>query len=46
MGGAGAFYIYTAMDDGNNNNHRMYVLKGSSATDPQKPFDVRLRSGR
>ena len=40
----GAFYIYVAMTtpDGNNANHRMYVLKGRSTTDPTQPFDVRV----
>ncbi|KZV99129.1 glycoside hydrolase family 43 protein [Exidia glandulosa HHB12029] len=38
----GAFYIYVAMTttDGNNANHRMYVLKGRSTTDPTQPFDL------
>lgn len=33
----GAWYIYVAADDGDNQNHRMYVLKGS-AEDPTAPF--------
>ncbi len=33
----GSWYIYVAADDGNNANHRMYVLKGTSQ-DPTKPF--------
>lgn len=33
----GEWYIYVAADDGNNNNHRMYVLKGTSQ-DPTQPF--------
>ena len=33
----GEWYIYVAADDGNNNNHRMYVLKGTSQ-DPTHPF--------
>lgn len=38
----GAFYIYAAMatPDGKNANHRMYVFKGTSTTDPTKPFNV------
>lgn len=37
----GAFYIYVAMDkNGDNAQHRMYVLKGRSTTDPTQPFDV------
>lgn len=37
----GAFYIYVAMDkNGNNADHRMYVLKGRSTTDPTQPFDM------
>jgi GH43 family beta-xylosidase len=31
----GEWYIYVAADDGNNHNHRMYVLKGTS----QNPLD-------
>lgn len=33
----GEWYIYVAADDGNNDNHRMYVLKGTSQ-DPTDPF--------
>ena len=33
----GRWYIYVAADDGNNPNHRMYVLEGA-AEDPQEPF--------
>ena len=33
----GEWYIYVAADDGNNNNHRMYVLRGTSQ-DPTKAF--------
>lgn len=33
----GRWYIYVAADDGNNHNHRMYVLEGDPE-DPQKPF--------
>lgn len=33
----GKWYIYVAADGGDNSNHRMYVLEGTS-TDPQKPF--------
>ncbi len=33
----GKWYIYVAADDGDNANHRMYVLEGTSC-DPQKPF--------
>ena len=35
----GEWYIYVAADDGNNYNHRMYVLKGTSQ-DPTKPFEM------
>ena len=35
----GEWYIYVAADDGNNNNHRMYVLKGTSQ-DPTDPFEM------
>ncbi len=35
----GAWYIYVAADNGNNENHRMYVLKGTSQ-DPTKPFEM------
>jgi GH43 family beta-xylosidase len=38
----GQFYIYVAMDNGNNANHRMYVLQGTSTTDPTKPFKACL----
>lgn len=31
------WYVYVAADDGDNANHRMYVLEGTSA-DPQAPF--------
>ncbi len=34
----GEWYIYVAADDGNNETHRMYVLKGTSQ-DPTKPFE-------
>lgn len=33
----GKWYIYFAADDGNNNNHRMYVLEGMSQ-DPQGEY--------
>jgi GH43 family beta-xylosidase len=33
----GKWYVYVAADDGNNANHRMYVLEGTSS-DPQAPF--------
>jgi GH43 family beta-xylosidase len=33
----GKWYIYVAADDGDNSNHRMYVLEGTSS-DPQQPF--------
>jgi GH43 family beta-xylosidase len=33
----GKWYIYVAADDGNNHNHRMVVLEGSS-DNPQDPF--------
>lgn len=36
----GKWWIYVAADDGENANHRMYVLEGSSQ-DPQKPFVFR-----
>jgi GH43 family beta-xylosidase len=43
----GAFYIYVAMDTGGENaNHRMYVLQGTSTTDPTQPFNVRALSAR
>ena len=35
----GEWYIYFAADDGNNENHRMYVLKGTSQ-DPTEPFEM------
>lgn len=35
----GEWYIYVAADDGNNDNHRMYVLKGTSQ-DPTQPFEM------
>ncbi|MCI8360346.1 MAG: family 43 glycosylhydrolase [Clostridiales bacterium] len=35
----GAWYIYVAADDGDNANHRMYVLKGASQ-DPTQPFEL------
>ena len=34
----GEWYIYVAADDGSNENHRMYVLKGTSQ-DPTDPFE-------
>lgn len=33
----GEWYVYVACDDGQNANHRMYVLKGTSQ-DPTEPF--------
>jgi GH43 family beta-xylosidase len=36
------WYIYFAADDGENKNHRMYVLEGDAA-DPQRPFEFRGR---
>ncbi|HEY4417376.1 MAG TPA: glycoside hydrolase family 43 protein [Verrucomicrobiae bacterium] len=33
----GKWYVYVAADNGDNANHRMYVLEGTSA-DPQAPF--------
>lgn len=36
----GKWYIYFAADDGDNANHRMYVLEGSSQN-PQDPFVFR-----
>src|SRR5580693_1527478 len=36
----GRWFIYVAADDGNNANHRMYVLEGTSA-DPQAPFNFK-----
>ena len=35
----GAWYIYVAADDGRNENHRMYVLRGTSPTNPLEPFE-------
>lgn len=35
----GEWYIYFAADDGRNENHRMYVLKGTSQ-DPTQPFEM------
>ncbi len=35
----GEWYIYVAADDGNNENHRMYVLRGTSQ-DPTAPFEM------
>lgn len=35
----GEWYIYVAADDGENANHRMYVLKGTSQ-DPTEPFEL------
>ena len=34
----GEWYIYFAADDGNNDNHKMYVLKGTSQ-DPTEQFE-------
>ncbi|HEX8819382.1 MAG TPA: family 43 glycosylhydrolase [Archangium sp.] len=36
----GRFYIYFAADDGNNDNHRMYVLE-SNGLDPQGAYTLR-----
>ncbi len=36
----GKWYIYVAADDGDNANHRMYVLEGTSQN-PQDPFVLR-----
>ena len=36
----GRFYIYVAADDGENANHRMWVLEGDVA-DPQMPFELK-----
>jgi GH43 family beta-xylosidase len=36
----GRWYVYVAADDGENRNHRMYVLEGTSQ-DPQAPFVFR-----
>lgn len=35
----GKWYIYVAADDGNNDNHRMYVLRGTTS-DPTDPFEM------
>ncbi len=35
----GEWYIYVAADNGNNETHRMYVLKGTSQ-DPTEPFEL------
>lgn len=34
----GNWYVYVACDDGNNDNHRMFVLKGTTQ-DPTDPFE-------
>ncbi|MCC7377069.1 MAG: glycoside hydrolase family 43 protein [Verrucomicrobiales bacterium] len=36
----GRWFIYVAADDGNNFNHRMYALEGTSS-DPREPFTLR-----
>ena len=36
----GKWYIYVAADDGTNDNHRMYVLEGTSL-DPTQPFTMK-----
>ncbi|RDX47753.1 glycoside hydrolase family 43 protein [Lentinus brumalis] len=37
----GRFYIYVAMaQNGDNASHRMYVLQGTSTTDPLQPFNL------
>ncbi|HEY1786905.1 MAG TPA: glycoside hydrolase family 43 protein [Verrucomicrobiae bacterium] len=36
----GKWYIYVAADDGDNSNHRMYVLEGTS-DDPTRPFTLK-----
>lgn len=36
----GRWYIYVAADDGDNANHRMYVLQGTSQN-PQDPFELK-----
>ncbi|MBN2477309.1 MAG: glycoside hydrolase family 43 protein [Pirellulales bacterium] len=36
----GKWYIYVAADNGDNANHRMFVLEGTSQ-DPQKPFQLK-----
>jgi hypothetical protein len=33
------------MDDGNNANHRMHVLKGTDDVDPTQPFEVSRNFG-
>lgn len=38
----GRWYIYVAADDGDNSNHRMYVLEGTSSN-PQAPFYLKGR---
>lgn len=38
----GKWYIYVAADNGDNNNHRLYVLEGSSQ-DPQAAFSLKAR---
>ncbi len=35
----GEWYIYVAADDGNNDNHRMYVLRGTSQ-DPTQVYEM------
>ncbi len=35
----GAWYIYVAADDGSNETHRMYVLRGTTQ-DPTDPFEM------
>ena len=35
----GSWYIYVAADNGDNFNHRMYVLKGTTQ-DPRDPFEM------
>ena len=35
----GAWYIYVAADNGNNETHRMYVLRGTTQ-DPTDPFEM------
>ncbi len=36
----GKWYIYVAADDGNNDNHRMYVLEATT-DDPTEPFKMK-----
>ncbi len=36
----GKWYLYVAADDGDNANHRMYVLEGTTQ-DPREPFEFR-----